>query len=59
MEVVLRPVDDRFFQELVLPFLTRAMGDAPGAVEALGTHLADEQGRFLCERLLSTAMPGG
>lgn len=59
MEVVLRPVNDRFFEGLVLPFLTRAMGDAPGAVEALAGHLADEQGRFLCERLLSTALSGG
>jgi hypothetical protein len=59
MEVVLRPVNDRFIQELVLPFLTRAMGDAPGAVEALAGHLADEQARFLCERLLSTALSGG
>lgn len=59
MEVVLRPVNDRFFQELVLPFLTRAMGDAPGAVEALAGHLGDEHGRFLCERLLSTALSGG
>jgi hypothetical protein len=59
MEVVIRPVDDRFFQELLLPFLTRAMGDAPGAVEALAGRLHDEQARFLCERLLSTALSGG
>lgn len=59
MEVVLRPVNDRFVQERVLPFLTQAMSDAPGAVEALAEHLGDEQARFLCERLLSTALSGG
>jgi hypothetical protein len=59
MEIVLRPVSDRFFQEAVMPFLTRAMGDAPGALEWLQGQLGDEQTRFMCERLLSTAMPGG
>lgn len=59
MEIVLRPIHDRFFQEGVLPFLTQAMGDAPGALEGLMGVLGDEQARFLCDRLLSSASPGG
>ncbi|XXF79146.1 hypothetical protein P2318_05175 [Myxococcaceae bacterium GXIMD 01537] len=59
MEIVIRPVSDRFMQERVLPFLTRAMGDAPGALEALAGDLCDEQARFLSDRLLSTALTGG
>lgn len=59
MEIVFRPIHDGFFQEGVLPFLTRCMGDAPGALEGLMGVLGDEPSRFLCERLLSTASPGG
>jgi hypothetical protein len=59
MEIVLRPVSDRFFQEAVLPFLTQAMGDAAGALEWLQGQLGDDQTRFMCERLASSAMPGG
>ncbi|MDC0713390.1 hypothetical protein POL68_33310 [Stigmatella sp. ncwal1] len=59
MDVVLRPLSERFFQETVLPFLTQAMTDAPGALEALGPQVADEEVRFLCERLLASALPGG
>ena len=59
MEIVLRPISDRFFQEAVLPFLTRAMGDASGALEGLVGLLGDEQTRFHCERLLSTELQGG
>jgi hypothetical protein len=59
MEIVLRPVSDRFFQEAVLPFFARAMGDAPGALEVLQEQLGDEQTRYMCEALLSSAMPGG
>ncbi|WP_224243294.1 hypothetical protein [Hyalangium gracile] len=59
MEIVLRAIHDRFFEEAVIPFLTRAMGDAPGALEELLGVLGDEQSRFLCEQLLSSASPGG
>lgn len=59
MEIVLRPIHDGFFQELVLPFLTRCMGDAPGALEGMMGRLGDEETRFLCDRLLATASPGG
>ncbi|NMO20245.1 hypothetical protein HPC49_23085 [Pyxidicoccus fallax] len=59
MDVVLRPINDRFFHEQVLPFLTRAMADASGALESLLGELGDGQARMLCERLLSTAVPGG
>jgi hypothetical protein len=59
VEIVLRPIHDVFFQQGVLPFLTRCMGDAPGALEGLMGILGDEPTRFLCDRLLSTASPGG
>ena len=59
MELVLRPVNDHFFQELVLPFLTRAMADSERAVHALLEHLENEQARYLCERLLSSHTGGG
>lgn len=59
MEIVLRPINDRFFAEVVLPFLTRAMGDAPGALDGLLGALGDEQARFQCEQLLNSASPGG
>ncbi|MFL5348799.1 MAG: hypothetical protein ACJ8AT_28720 [Hyalangium sp.] len=59
MEIVLRPVHDRFFQEAVLPFFSRAMGDAPGALEGLAGLLGDEQARFLCEQLGGSASRGG
>ncbi|HEX8441839.1 hypothetical protein [Archangium sp.] len=59
MELVLRPVNDRFFQEQVLPFLALAMSDSAQALESLHARLADEQGRLLCERLLSSHVGGG
>lgn len=59
MEIVLRPVSDRFFQDAVLPFLTQAMGDASAALEALSQVLGDDESRFLCDRLLSSATSGG
>ncbi|MDY7226916.1 hypothetical protein [Hyalangium rubrum] len=59
MEIVLRPVSDRFFQEAVLPVLTHAMGNAALALEALSGILADEQSRFLCEQLISAGAHGG
>jgi hypothetical protein len=59
MEIVLRPIDDRFFQQVVLPFFTHAMGDAPGALDGLMGLLGDEPTRFVCEQLLSSAAPGG
>ncbi|MBZ4397726.1 hypothetical protein [Myxococcus sp. AS-1-15] len=59
MDVVLRPINDAFFHEQVLPFLTRAMGDASGALESLLEQLGDGQSRMLCERMLATSVPGG
>jgi hypothetical protein len=59
MEIVLRPISDRFFQGAVLPFLTKAMSEASGALEGLVGLLGDEQARFLCERLLGSALQGG
>ncbi|PTL76391.1 hypothetical protein [Vitiosangium sp. GDMCC 1.1324] len=59
MELVLRPVNDRFFHEQVLPFLTLAMSDSARALQSLRSQLADEEARLLCERLLSSHVGGG
>jgi hypothetical protein len=59
MELVLRRVNDRFFQEQVLPLLSLAMSDSAGALRALQEALADEQSRLLCEQLLSSHLGGG
>jgi hypothetical protein len=59
MEIVLRPISDRFFHEAVLPFLTQVMGDAPGALEGLLGLLGDDQTRLVCDRLLSSSPAGG
>jgi hypothetical protein len=59
MDVVLRPISERFFQDTVLPFLTQAMSDAAGALSDLAPRMADEEVRFLCERLLGSALSGG
>lgn len=59
MELVLRPVNDRFFHEQVLPFLTLAMSDSAQALRVLRERLADKAGGQLCERLLSSHLGGG
>jgi hypothetical protein len=59
MDLVLRRVNDRFFQQQVLPFLSLAMSDSAQALRALQEALADEQSRLLCEQLLSAHLGGG
>jgi hypothetical protein len=59
MELILRPVNDRFFHERLLPFLSLAMGDSAQALEGLKNSLSDEQTRVLCERLLASHIGGG
>jgi hypothetical protein len=59
MELVLRPVSDRFFNEQLLPFLALCMSDSAQALQALQAQLEDEPSRLLCERLLSTHGGGG
>ncbi|WNG44252.1 hypothetical protein F0U60_09135 [Archangium minus] len=59
MELVLRPVDDRFFHEQVMPFLSLAMSDSVHALVSLREQLADAETRLRCERLLSSHQGGG
>jgi hypothetical protein len=59
MELVLRPVNDRFFHEQVLPFLSLAMSDSARALQVLHEQLADEQARLLCARLITSHIGGG
>ena len=59
MELVLRPVNDRFFHEQVLSFLSLSMSDSARALESLLGQLADPQSRALGEHLLGSHMGGG
>jgi hypothetical protein len=59
MQLVLRPVNDRFFQEQVLPFLSLAMSDSAQALHALMGQLADADTRQLGEQLLASHAGGG
>lgn len=55
MEVVLRPVSDRFLQEVVFPALELGMLDAGPALEHLLANLTDEDTRSLLEMVLDGA----
>ncbi|WP_434387037.1 hypothetical protein [Melittangium boletus] len=59
MQLVLRPVNDRFFHEQVLPFLSLCMSDSAKALRSLLGQLVDETSRELGERLLSSHIGGG
>lgn len=59
MELVLRPVNDRFFHEQVLSFLALSMSDSSKALQSLVGQLADGETRGLCERLLASHGGGG
>ncbi|QRN95816.1 hypothetical protein JRI60_43360 [Archangium violaceum] len=59
MELVLRPVNDRFFHEQVLPFLSLAMSDSARALQALHEQLVDERALQLCARLITSHIGGG
>lgn len=59
MDLVLRPVNDRFFHEQVLSFLSLAMSDSARALQALLSHLDDEECHRLGGQLLASHMGGG
>jgi len=59
MQLVLRPVNDRFFHEQVLPFLSLSMSDSAKALQSLLGQIADEESCLLGERLLSSHIGGG
>lgn len=59
MDLVLRPINDQFFQERVLPFLVQSMADSAAALQRLQEQLADEPARLLCEQLLNSHTGGG
>lgn len=52
MEVVLRPTNDQFLQEVVFPALELGVIDAAPAIEHLLQHLNDEDTRVLLELVL-------
>jgi hypothetical protein len=55
MEVVLRPINDLFLQEVAFPALELGMVDAAPALEHLLQHLNDEQTRVLLELVLDNS----
>jgi hypothetical protein len=59
MDLVLRPVNDRFFHEQVLSFLSLAMSDSAGAVQTLLGQLDDDESRLLGGKLLASHIGGG
>ncbi|MET0405210.1 MAG: hypothetical protein ABW123_22540 [Cystobacter sp.] len=59
MDLVLRPVNDRFFHEQVLSFLSLAMSDSARALQALLGELDDDESRLLGSQLLASHIGGG
>jgi len=54
MEVVLRPINDQFLQEVVFPAFELGVIDSAPAIEHLLAHLNDEDTRVLLELVLDT-----
>ena len=52
MEVVLRPINDHFLQEVVFPAFEMGVIDSGPAIEHLLKHLNDESTRVLLELVL-------
>jgi hypothetical protein len=52
MEVVLRPINDQFLQEVVFPAFELGVIDSAPAIEHLLAHLNDEDTRVLLELVL-------
>lgn len=58
MEVVLRPVNDAFLNEVVFPSLELGVVDATPAIEHLLRHLNDEHTRIQLELLIERGVEG-
>ncbi len=58
MEVVLRPVNDRFLHEVAFPAFEQGVVDAAAGLELLKQHLADERTSMLVELLLASGVRG-
>lgn len=59
MDLVLRPVNDRFFHEHVLSFLSLAMSDSASALQTLLGQLDDGESSLLAGKLLASHIGGG
>jgi hypothetical protein len=58
MEVVIRPVNDRFLQEVAFPAFESGVIDAVAGLEVFLEHLSDEHTRALIEMLLERGVEG-
>jgi hypothetical protein len=59
MNVVMRPVNDRFLTEVAFPAFERGAVDASQGLEALRSVVSDEQVAFLVDALLESGVQGG
>src|SRR5688572_1534885 len=58
MEVVLRPVNDRFLKEVVFPAMELGVVDAVPAIQHVLAHILDEKVRLSLEVLLERGVEG-
>ncbi|MFZ5470388.1 MAG: hypothetical protein ACOZIN_13205 [Myxococcota bacterium] len=58
MEVVIRPVNDRFLREVVFPAFERGVVDAVGGLEVLLSAIGDEKTRVGLEALYDSGITG-
>jgi hypothetical protein len=59
MNVVLRPVNDRFLNQVAFPAFEQGAADAAGALQRLREAVSDERTMFLLESLLDSGVQGG
>jgi hypothetical protein len=58
MDVVIRPVNDRFLREVAFPVFETGVVDAVAALEGLLDHVQDDRTRILVETVLSRGVEG-
>src|SRR5690349_2646184 len=58
MDIVIRPVKDRFLDEIAFPIFEMGMVNAKVALERLGQVVADDRTRLLIEVLLDRGVDG-
>src|SRR5689334_8618964 len=59
MDVVIRPVNDRFLREVAFPAFHAGATDATVGIRALRSAVGDERMAFLLESLLEDGISGG
>src|SRR4051794_20638443 len=59
MNIVIRPVNDRFLRQVAFPAFERGSADATRGLEILRGAIADEQTMLLLDSLLDGGVSGG